>query len=323
VVEGYTDVLGLHQTGVEDAVAVCGTAITPEQLAMLGGLTEAVTLALDADRAGQDAMVRAQRVAGAKRLELSIAEMPEGRDPADMVSGGSAEEFRTLVDSAVDLPTHQVRTILDRAELGSAAGRDRALGEVAPVLAALGESVSQDELVRLTADRLDTSPALVSHRVSSAGSPRDGDGQRDKAPAVELPAASPRERRERALLAMCVASPTQGRGYLERLAPEHLSSPATGRAVEWLKEHLDDPLSGLPREDEELVSLITQIVMTSEREPATSDSMELNYLQLEQRRVEDLISQASAKGEDQRLAELSRGRAELVERIAHAERTTS
>src|SRR5918992_95432 len=51
VVEGYTDVLALHQAGVEEAVAIMGTAITPEQISMLAGLTESVVLALDADRA--------------------------------------------------------------------------------------------------------------------------------------------------------------------------------------------------------------------------------------------------------------------------------
>ena len=88
VVEGYTDVLALHQAGVEEAVAIMGTAITPEQVAMLAGLTESVVLALDADRAGADAMIRAQKVAGGRGLELRVAAMPEGEDPADMLQGG-------------------------------------------------------------------------------------------------------------------------------------------------------------------------------------------------------------------------------------------
>ena len=61
---------------------------------------------------------------------------------------------------------------------------------------------------------------------------------------------------------MCIASPAEGRELLERLTPEHLSSPAVARARDWLAEHLDEPLRGLPREDEELVSLITQLVMS-------------------------------------------------------------
>ena len=320
VVEGYTDAIALHQAGIEEAVAVCGTAITPDQLAMLAGLTDLVVLALDADAAGQDAMVRAQRVAGDKQLELSIVEMPEGRDPADMLADGAADEFRKLIESAVDLPTHQVRTLLGRADLHSGTGRDRALAEVAPVLAALGESVSRDELIRFAADRLDTDPSLVSQRVALEAD-RAAGSEGGEAPAMTATnAGSPRERRERALFAMCVAEPGAGRGYLDRLTPEHLSSPLAERAHEWLRAHLEEPLAGLPREDTELVSLVTQIVMTAEREPSSADAMELNYLQLEQRRVEDQLAQARERGDDSRFNELSRGRAELVERIAHAER---
>ena len=84
---------------------------------------------------------------------------------------------------------------------------------------------------------------------------------------------------------MCIASPREGREFLERLTPEHLSSPR-GRAgaASGCSGHLDEPMTGLPRDDEELVSLITQLVMSAEREPASREAMELNFLQLEQRR---------------------------------------
>ena len=61
-VEGYTDVLALHQAGVTETVAIMGTALTQEQMAELGRAAGTVYLALDADRAGQDAMLRAARV---------------------------------------------------------------------------------------------------------------------------------------------------------------------------------------------------------------------------------------------------------------------
>src|SRR5215468_4662357 len=125
VVEGYTDVLALHQAGAEEAVAIMGTAITPEQLTMLAGLTDSVVLALDADRAGADAMIRAQRVAGGKKMELRVAAMPEGEDPADMLEGGSIDRFRELVDQAVDLATFQIKLIVARADLSTPVGRDR------------------------------------------------------------------------------------------------------------------------------------------------------------------------------------------------------
>jgi hypothetical protein len=200
------------------------------------------------------------------------------------------------------------------------------MAEAAPILAEMGEGASREELVRRVAEQLDLEPALVMQRVM-ASVPR-------KQAAIEAPstevreAAAPptevtlsaRERRERALLAMCIAEPKHGRGMLERLRPEHLSSALAVRTVEWLREHLSEPLAGLPREDEELVSLMTQLVMLAEREPASEEAMELNFLQLEQRRLEDRIEAAGERGDYERRAELNRERAALVERIKHAER---
>src|SRR5262245_34844092 len=178
VVEGYTDVLALQQAGVEESVAIMGTALTPEQISMLAGLTDLVVLALDADRAGADAMIRAQKVAGGRGLELRVAAMPEGEDPADMLQGGSVDRCMKLVDRAIDLPSFRVEVALGRGELKSLAGRERVLDEVGPVLKALGETaLGFDELVRKVADRLDTDPSLVLARVRSApDAPARSDG---------------------------------------------------------------------------------------------------------------------------------------------------
>ena len=81
VVKGYTDVLALHQAGIEEAVGVMGTAITEEQVAMLSRQVKEVVLALDADSAGQEAMLRAQRKAEGRQMRLRVAAMPEGKEP--------------------------------------------------------------------------------------------------------------------------------------------------------------------------------------------------------------------------------------------------
>ena len=97
VVEGYTDVLALHQAGLREAVGVMGTAITEDQVAALSGMVDEVVLALDADSAGQEAMLRAQRVAAGRKMRLRVAAMPPGEDPAEMVAAeGGAERFHAL-----------------------------------------------------------------------------------------------------------------------------------------------------------------------------------------------------------------------------------
>jgi DNA primase len=321
VVEGYTDVLALHQAGVAEAVGVMGTAVTEQQVAMLSGQVAEVVLALDADRAGQEAMLRAQRKAAGRKMRIRVAAMPEGEDPAELIAEkGGAERFRELVESALELPEFQVGLVLDGAELTSPAERDRALGEVAPVLKAMGESISRDELVRSVAERIEVPPEMVVARMAVATDPSPAGAvpEADPAPpAVET--LTPRERRERALLSMCLADRTVGAEVLARLTPEHLSSPLAARALEWIRTHLDEPLAGLPQSDAELVPLVTQLVMEAQREPASRDAMEMNFMLLEQRRIEDQIREAEKAGEAERSAELRRERAELGEKIMRPE----
>jgi DNA primase len=326
VVEGYTDVLALHQARIEEAVGVMGTAITEDQVKILSQQVDEVVLALDADRAGQDAMLRAQRKAAGRRMRIRVAAMPEGEDPAQMIAEeGGAERFGALVDAALELPEFQVGLVLDGADLSSPAERDRALAEMAPVLAEMGESASRDELVRSVAERLDLDPAMVIGRMAAArGRAESGAGPAPAGGEAPADAAlTPRERRERALLAMCIADPKAGGPMLERLRPEHLSSPLAAGALEWLRGHLDEPLAGLPREDEELVSLVTQLVMTAEREPVSEEAMEMNFLLLEQRRLADQIAEAEKKGDHERRAELHREHAAVGERIQRPERLAS
>jgi DNA primase len=260
-----------------------------------------------------------------------------------MVGEGAVDRFRELVETAEQVPAFHVRAILAEADLSTPAGRDRALDEALPVLGTMGETISRDELIRETADRLDADPGLVARRVGDARGPRaaeaeaagagarpgaGGGGQSagaagsapsgdDARAATGGPATlGPRERRGWALLQLCIAEPKVGRGYVERLTPEHFSSPIAGRALEWLREHLEAPLSGLPRDDDELVSVVTRLVMRSEREPAPAEAMELNFLELEQGLIEDRIAAAESAGGDPPV-ELQRQRAELAERRAH------
>ena len=117
VVEGYTDVLALHQAGIREAVAIMGTALTQEQLAELakvgdGNRRGLVYLALDADRAGRDAMLRASRLAEDRGIDLRVVEMPEGTDPADLVTREGSEAFGKRMERAVPMIEFQVRRVL-------------------------------------------------------------------------------------------------------------------------------------------------------------------------------------------------------------------
>jgi DNA primase len=347
VVEGYTDVLALHQAGMEGAVGVMGTAITPEQVATLSGTVDEVVLAMDADEAGEEAMLRAQRVAAGRRMRLRVASMPSGVDPAElMAEADGPERFRGFLQGAAELTDFQVTRVLNRTDVASPVERDRALAEVAPIIASMEEGASQSELIRKVADRLELEPAMVMGRVIAStpatggpgasavdpgrpprrGAPprRGGYAQGGPGEASQQQAPRPveltsRERQERALLAMCIALPEAGAEFLEQLGESHLSRSGQA-AADFIRAHPDAPAEHIPRENGALAALITELVMMAREQPASKESMELNFLLLDQRRLEEEIAAAGERGDYERRAQLSRERAALVERIAHAQR---
>jgi len=275
-------------------------------------------------------MLRAQSVAAGRRMRLRVAAMPPGEDPAEMMAvAEGAERFRKLLDGAEELVAFQVGLVLGRTDVASPLERDKALAEVAPVLAGMGETAGREDLVRRVAERLDLDPAMVMGRVVAA-TPASGGSEPPPPPQEAAPGSRPaqprrqgeltsRERRERSLLAMCIAMPNEGKEFLARLGEAHLS-PTGQRVAAWLREHPEDPASSLPQDDRELAGLIAELVIMSREEPSSHEAMELNYLLLEQRRLEQEIAAAGERGDYERRAGLSRERAALVQRIAHAER---
>jgi hypothetical protein len=180
--------------------------------------------------------------------------------------------------------------------------------------------------VAKVAGRLDLEPALVMGRVTAARPVSGGSAEPSRRgggpPAARVRSGgelTSRERRERALLAMCIAQPEEGKEYLARLTDAHLSSLGT-HAAAWLRDNLDDPASNLPHDDDQLAGLIAELVILAHDEPASAEAMELNYLLLEQRRLEAEIAAAGEADDYERRAALSRERAALVERIARTER---
>jgi DNA primase len=309
VVEGYTDVLALHQGGVQNVVASMGTALTDDQVGELAKLGREVLLAFDADRSGQEAMLRVQEAAGRRRLDLKVVRLPDDKDPSDLLHEGGSEAFLERLKEATSFLEFQVQTVIDRADLSSPAGKDAALAELRPVFSTAEASVERDELVRLVANRLDLSDHLLAPLMSRQP-------QRFQRGAESLGGAATRaERWERIFLAMCVSSGERGREYLERLEDEHLSSDVLRRARTWIAEHFESPTRGLPLEDEQLAHAVSEIVVRSSGQPAGERALEVGFLGLERRRLEGAIRQAGEAEKFDRQRELSSQRTEITERI--------
>ncbi len=343
VVEGYTDVIAAHAAGVGETVAVMGTAITPDQVKLLAAHTGEVVLALDADRAGREAMLRAQGVAAGKKVRLRVAAMPEGEDPADMLGGegpGSSRggEVRAAGGGgggSVGLPRGDApgrcgSGYSGRARSGAGRGCAGAEGDGGFDYARRADARGWREAGRRS--RVGGAAAGRGAEGSAAGcrfpNPRSAGGG-EESPFVPSDsgtgaprALSTQERREAGLLQMCIAAPAYGRDYIEKLKKEHLSTPTMARVRDWLAAHLDEPVKGLPEDDAELSQIVRRLAERAADEPASPEAMELNFLQLEQGAIERRIAEAAAAGATEASVELQKRRSALTEKIAHHQSTT-
>jgi DNA primase len=323
LVEGYTDVLALHQAGIRNAVGIMGTSLTEEQVVELERTVKVLELCLDADRAGQDAMLRAAGVAAGRQLQLRVVPLPEGTDPADLVQRDGPQALRDLVAGSRPFVVFNVERILDRADTRSAEGRDRALHELRPVFEQLSASLLRDELVRRVAGRLELPESrlgtLLTAGGSAGGSPSangSAAGPANGAPGeAAVAGAGHAIRSERLFLALCLAVPDAGARALAEIRPDELlTSSALRRAAAHLAAHTRAPLSDLPAEDDEFARTISGLVDLAGRVPDPSaDRLEHTRLVLELERLERAIIRARAAGAG--TSELAREREIVRERM--------
>ncbi|MXX00911.1 MAG: DNA primase [Acidimicrobiia bacterium] len=175
VVEGYTDVIAMHRAGMESAVATCGTALGEEHLEALGRLGQRIVLAFDADRAGSDAVLRGERVSrrSGRRLDLRVAELPDGKDPADLLQEDRLEEVRQAVDDSRPALQYRMERRLAGVDLTDPESRARAVNELGPLLAAVADQATRAEyertLSRMTGAGLSEIQAVVRRGARGAG----------------------------------------------------------------------------------------------------------------------------------------------------------
>jgi len=322
--EGYTDVIALHQAGLRNTVGSMGTALTAEQVGELSRMAQTVLLALDADSAGQEAMLKAAGLAAKRKLELRVVALPAGTDPADLVQRDGTEAISTAVEQAVPFVRFRVERVLATGDHGSPEGRDRMVEELRPVFAMLPPSAMRLELTKLVSGRLALPESLMETLLASQANQRQHSNQssRQEAPRDMTPTPtsglSRREETERTFLALCIASPEEGEQALGSLnVDEHFTSELLKRAARHLGAgHLRDPMAdpagleaGLDG-DPHLKALLAELVVEAGREPVQPAMLDVQRLQLELARVDRRIQQArGAQSGD--VSELARSRGEV------------
>lgn len=152
VCEGYTDVIGFHQAGIERAVATCGTALTADHARKLARFAPKIILAFDADSAGQAAAERVYAWEEEYGLRFAVADLPAGTDPAELAHS-NPEMLSAAISAARPFLEFRVDQILKRGDLGTMEGRALAARSAMGLVAEHPSPLVRDQYVVKIADR--------------------------------------------------------------------------------------------------------------------------------------------------------------------------
>jgi DNA primase len=143
VMEGYTDVIMAHQHGINNAVAVLGTALGEKHIPLVRRFTDSVTLVLDGDEAGQRRTMQILdellALFVSQEIDLRILTLPSGADPCDVISSQGSEAFRERLNKSLDALDHKIHAVTNG--LASAPGTHRASLAVEEILGTLARAL--------------------------------------------------------------------------------------------------------------------------------------------------------------------------------------
>jgi DNA primase len=272
LVEGYLDLIVPFQIGVRNVVASLGTALTPEQVKLIGRFARKVVVNYDGDRAGVQAAKRAIETILAEDLEVKVLVLPDNSDPDDFIRKYGATEYQKRRGEAQP----HIQFVIDQAvrdrNLHSPADKAAAVEEALPFVRAVRERIQKREYFDITMDALRVQPEQrreLWQRIRSGAST-------DAASVQELVKRSPTSRptvAEERLLQLLLANKELRKIVLPRLETadyENLASATIFRALVNLdKEDQEigfDSLSAATADDSQAGELLARLMMTDTTE---------------------------------------------------------
>ena len=246
IVEGYTDVMAAHLSGVETAVATCGTSFGTDHIKILRRLlmdddtfTGHVVFTFDGDAAGQKAALRAFAEDQRFTAQTFVAIEPNGMDPCELRIARGPEAVQALIDGRVPLFEFAIKAALAGHDLDRAEGRVAGLRAAAPVVAGIRDQALRPEYSRMLAGWLGMPVEEVARAVQSAGRSQPAASVRPAVPTsttnedgqttVRLPRPDPRDAVasvEREALKVSLQHPLVAGTWVDALESDAFRAPA-------------------------------------------------------------------------------------------------
>lgn len=193
LVEGYTDVIMSHQTGHENVVAASGTALTFYQLAILKRYSENIILAFDMDIAGDTATKRGIDLAQAKGFNIKILNLPEGKDPADVISE-DPKAFGKAIENSISILDFYFQNASSKFDKNTIDGKKEISKVILPVIKIIPNQIEKNYWTQQLCRLIDAREEDVNEELKKTKSEQDF-----QEPEPNMPAAIPKKLRKELL----------------------------------------------------------------------------------------------------------------------------
>lgn len=170
--EGNLDVISLYQAGFHNAVASCGTALTPEQAKLMQTYVKEVVICYDSDEAGQKAADKAIGILEQAGLKASVIRMKGAKDPDEYVRKFGTAAFRLLIDNAEGAAAFRMGKAKAAQDLGSESGWLEYKDNAVRIIADLRSPIERERRIKELAEELKVEPETVSSEVAQELSKR-------------------------------------------------------------------------------------------------------------------------------------------------------
>ncbi|MGD1005676.1 MAG: DNA primase [Ignavibacteriaceae bacterium] len=168
LVEGYMDLISLHQAGIKNVVAVSGTALTEEQVQLLSRYTKNVVLLFDADTAGIKASMRSIELLLRKDMEIKIASLPAGEDPDSYVNNFGPEKFDDVIKKAQNFLEYQTAFYESQGMFEDASKTFDAIRELVKPIAILSDDIKRSLYIKTIARKFNLREKLLETELEKA-----------------------------------------------------------------------------------------------------------------------------------------------------------
>jgi len=172
IVEGYMDVISLHQRGIINTVASLGTALTDSQGRILKKYAEEIIISFDADTAGQAATMRGLDILNDVGCNVRVLIIPQGKDPDEYIKANGAESFNKLIENSISLVEYKIRVFEKNENLDTIEGKVKLLNKVADVLSKVDNNVEREMYIKKLAQQYDITQESIFAEILKRNKPR-------------------------------------------------------------------------------------------------------------------------------------------------------